>query len=480
MSWYPHEAIATNDDKPTLFWLLDLARLRGRALDLEEMYSRLLQFPDEARVLVPHESDGIPRYFLHHLFIQQFNDDGIFVSDFDDEFDEEIDDEENIGSNLCAAAVNLVLKLIDICPEALDYVTPDLAMPDMDWVPLFAFCSEYYAPEIILRILDENPSSAFRVDPSTMSSPLHSILTSDLRPYLCFQYITLDVVTEFLEINPKVALELDWNGESIWDNVVVTLGLRSLDYDAHKEKIEHLVKLFRVILYARFIGRGGDLNDYMELHELLLELPRDLRSSLLMDTSRKIRPRPLSPEMFFLHMLKGLVILLDQFMWKFKWQISKRNSRGYFPLPLLLCCQHKKLILLSIKPMVGECMEAAAFSVNDWGLSCLHFALDNHLMWHEGVKEICDASGKIVNIRTLETGLYPFMQAAVGFLADLDTVFSLLHASPRAARGLAKKPTVDVSLEIRNNLMTPHQTLSESECESECESLLRIWEESMR
>mmetsp|Transcript_12869 Transcript_12869/g.19545 ORF Transcript_12869/g.19545 Transcript_12869/m.19545 type:complete len:455 (-) Transcript_12869:627-1991(-) len=454
MSWYPHEAVATNDDKPTLFWLLDLARLRGRALDLEEMYSRLLQFPDEARVLVPHESDGIPRYFLHHLFIEQFSDDFIFVSDFDDEFDEEIDDEENIGSNLCAAAVNLVLKLIDICPEALDHVTPDLVMPDRDWIPLFAFCNEYYAPEIILRILDESPSSAFRVDPNTMGPPLHSILNSDSRPYLCFQYITLDVVTEFLEINPKVALELDWYGESIWDNVIFTLGLRSPKYEAHKEKMEHLVELFRVILYARFIGRGGDSNDYMELHELLLELPRDLRSSLLKDVSRKMKTN------YLLHMRKGLEILLYQFMRKFKWQISKRNSRGYFPLPLLLLCKHKALILQFIKPMIGECMEAAAFSVNDWNICCLHISLENHLLWHEGVKELCYASGKIVNIRNPETRLYPFMEAAVGFLADLDTVFSLLHASPRAARGLAKKPTLDVSFEIRNKLMTPHQTLS--------------------
>ena len=70
----------------------------------------------------------------------------------------------------------------------------------------------------------------------------------------------------------------------------------------------------------------------------------------------------------------------------------------------------------------------------------LHLALENGMDWEDGVEDIMLYAPRAVSTRDVKTRFYPFMQAAVGDMYDLDTVFQLLQQNLLLAGGLARKP----------------------------------------
>jgi len=57
------------------------------------------------------------------------------------------------------------------------------------------------------------------------------------------------------------------------------------------------------------------------------------------------------------------------------------------------------------------------------------------MTWNTGVKVIFQANSKAIEQKDIVQKLYPFMVAAVGEKADLDTIYELLRAAPSLCSG---------------------------------------------
>lgn len=78
--------------------------------------------------------------------------------------------------------------------------------------------------------------------------------------------------------------------------------------------------------------------------------------------------------------------------------------------------------------------------LHNWRISCctrdinnrlpLHRSADMGLQWTDGTREILEANYPALEEVDINTGLYPFMLAAVGRASDLTSVFKLLTSNP--------------------------------------------------
>lgn len=60
----------------------------------------------------------------------------------------------------------------------------------------------------------------------------------------------------------------------------------------------------------------------------------------------------------------------------------------------------------------------------------LHIALESRKTWKEGVKQLVEVYPEVVSILDPKTALYPFMLAAIGYGADLTTVYEICRLNP--------------------------------------------------
>lgn len=79
----------------------------------------------------------------------------------------------------------------------------------------------------------------------------------------------------------------------------------------------------------------------------------------------------------------------------------------------------------SWKPMIGYKDKAGRLPI--------HVAAVRNLKWEAGTKQIMKVNYKALQVKDKETGMYPFMLAAVGRRSDLDSVYGLLRHSPTLA-----------------------------------------------
>mmetsp|Transcript_11400 Transcript_11400/g.17133 ORF Transcript_11400/g.17133 Transcript_11400/m.17133 type:complete len:384 (-) Transcript_11400:176-1327(-) len=73
------------------------------------------------------------------------------------------------------------------------------------------------------------------------------------------------------------------------------------------------------------------------------------------------------------------------------------------------------------------------------GRFCLHLSIENGCTWENGVKQYYQAAPKAIETRDVRTHLFPFMLAAIGENAEVETIFHLLKEDPSLIQGI--KPT---------------------------------------
>eukprot|EP00816_Leptocylindrus_hargravesii_P006052 CAMPEP_0196815814 /NCGR_PEP_ID=MMETSP1362-20130617/52029_1 /TAXON_ID=163516 /ORGANISM="Leptocylindrus danicus, Strain CCMP1856" /LENGTH=330 /DNA_ID=CAMNT_0042192929 /DNA_START=155 /DNA_END=1144 /DNA_ORIENTATION=+ len=64
------------------------------------------------------------------------------------------------------------------------------------------------------------------------------------------------------------------------------------------------------------------------------------------------------------------------------------------------------------------------------GRLCLNLAIEAGYKWSPAINHLCHAASRAVETRDMTTHFFPFMTAAIGRQADVNTVYELIRASP--------------------------------------------------
>lgn len=134
-------------------------------------------------------------------------------------------------------------------------------------------------------------------------------------------------------------------------------------------------------------------------------------------------------------------------------ELAKWNDRGMLPLHEAVSCRRvqqqdfplqvrdddvpdmplfSKWGLIMIRHLLEAYPEAANLRTRS-GRSALHLAVESNQSW-DAIQLLLAAAPDSLTTQDSETGLYPFMLAAVGSNCELDVVYKLLCSDPELVR----------------------------------------------
>ena len=136
-----------------------------------------------------------------------------------------------------------------------------------------------------------------------------------------------------------------------------------------------------------------------------------------------------------LDLYPNLCRLSDSVIWASYVSRFGRDMSNYCPIHSLITLKSKPLEIALFREYALNRYSTEILRRDRRGRFCLHLALKHQMTWNTGVKVIFQANSKAIEQKDIIQKLYPFMLAAVGEKADLDTIYELLRAAPTLCPG---------------------------------------------
>jgi len=354
---------------------------------------------------------------------------------------------------MIGAPNDVVLAVIEACPECLTWC--DLSQKHSRWVALHYACMNGRCEENIKTILDAYPEASKMLSKGIRGRlPLHLYLHYVRRP-------SDNILRELLRAYPQSALEnvLDPKGHNLikllcqkWGKLFHESPRRSRQGLVLQciAQIHHVLRIRHELMLCSYSSDDETYGESNEMQSPPEFLPLHIASKDGGFIDMWLLPS--EPIQRTVESIRGECDILFNFIEENASHVAITDNEGNNPLHLVANCTFKRSFHTDVQfrkdsPVdagvrVVRCMHLGAIdtllmldntlaSVPDAkGRYPLHIGARSKMSWAFGLKLIWEHSPAVLKKRDPTNLLYPFMAAAVGTDADLDTIFEMLLVAP--------------------------------------------------